>query len=201
MGDWLYVLQQIGVWLRRFGRANGFGVQSPWAYRFVVEVVNKKHTAAAYNDLKAAWKDLPRKERKLAELYFRISGYARAAQWRVWGKVGRHLPAYVKAGFAGTSVCDAAAEGGLRSTQSSDAPCVYLLLSAAIGMEQVDACLASASSSSILILQNIKQNKAHRRLWRHIIESDKVAVSFDLHDCGVAFFNKKLHKRNYIVYF
>ena len=201
MADWLYRLQHIGVWIRRFGYANGFGVQSPWAYRFVTEVVNKKHPAAAYDALRAAWKSLSRKERKLAELYFRLSGYARAAQWRVWGKAGAHLGAYIGAGFAGSEVCACGAVEQLLSGEGSAAPCVYLLLSADISIEQVDDLLASATSSSILILQDIQQSKAHRMLWRRIIENDKVAVSFDLYDCGIAFFNKNLHKRNYILYF
>lgn len=40
-----------------------------------------------------------------------------------------------------------------------------------------------------------------RKVWEDMCQRDEVAVTFDLYNVGIAFFNKRLYKQNYIVFF
>ena len=49
----LYYIKRSIVWLRRAHRSKGFGVQSPWAYRFIRYVVNEPYPYYKYEHLKS----------------------------------------------------------------------------------------------------------------------------------------------------
>ena len=71
----MYSIRRALVWLRRSRHSRGFGVQSPWAYRFIRYVINEHYPYYSYDDFKIRWGNTCRKERKLCRLYFRISNY------------------------------------------------------------------------------------------------------------------------------
>ena len=60
------------VWLHRIDKCQGFGVQSPSAYRFIRQVINCHTLYPAYSVLEEAQK-LNRVERKLGRLLSRLS--------------------------------------------------------------------------------------------------------------------------------
>ena len=53
----------------------GFGIQSPWAYRFVRYVVNEHYPYYAYDDLRPLFPHLSKRERRVCELYLRIANH------------------------------------------------------------------------------------------------------------------------------
>ena len=76
-------MSQIGsllVWLRRSRHSRGFGVQSPWAYRFIRYVVNEHYPYYAYDDLSRLYEGYPKQIQKLCRLYFRIANFWQAEQ-------------------------------------------------------------------------------------------------------------------------
>ena len=46
-----------------------------------------------------------------------------------------------------------------------------------------------------------KRRVKMREFWKEICSHPEVTVTIDLYSMGIVFFNKKLHKRDYIVYF
>ena len=52
-----------------------------------------------------------------------------------------------------------------------------------------------------LFLRESKQSRKMREFWKEICSHPEVTVTIDLYSMGIVFFNKKLHKRDYIVYF
>ena len=54
---------------------------------------------------------------------------------------------------------------------------------------------------SVFFFEGIRDNKEMRTLWKEICEREDVVLTFDLYNVGIVFFNKRLHKKNYIVYF
>jgi len=54
---------------------------------------------------------------------------------------------------------------------------------------------------TVFVFDGIKKNKQMRTTWKEIIAHPEVTVSLDLFSLGIVFLNKKLHKRNYKVYF
>lgn len=66
-------MKTIAEYLRRVGKARGFGIQSPWAYSFVTEVIGEKQPYYAYDRIDSEYKS--RKQRKRQRLYHRISNF------------------------------------------------------------------------------------------------------------------------------
>lgn len=61
-------------------------------------------------------------------------------------------------------------------------------------------CMKQAHDGSVFVFEGIKANRKMRELWKYIGGHPDVTVTVDLYSMGIVFFNKKLHKRNYIVY-
>lgn len=54
---------------------------------------------------------------------------------------------------------------------------------------------------TVFVFEGIKESRKMRELWKQICTHKEVTVSIDLYSLGIVFFNKRLHKRDYIVYF
>ena len=64
-----------------------------------------------------------------------------------------------------------------------------------------EMCLSKVHNDTVFVFEGIKENNRMREFWRSVCENPKVTVTIDLYSMGIVFFNKKLHKRDYIVYF
>lgn len=63
------------------------------------------------------------------------------------------------------------------------------------------ACLQRVNDDTLFVFEGIRANRRARAFWHSVCQHDDVTVSVDLYSTGLLFFNPKLHKRNYIVYF
>lgn len=66
-------MKSIAEYIRRIGKARGFGIQSPWAYSFVTEVIGERSPYYAYDDINRRYHS--RKERKRQRLYHRVCNF------------------------------------------------------------------------------------------------------------------------------
>ncbi|MDR1645227.1 MAG: SAM-dependent methyltransferase [Tannerellaceae bacterium] len=64
-----------------------------------------------------------------------------------------------------------------------------------------DACMKYAQAGAFFVFDGIKSNRAMREFWKTVCAHPEVTVTLDLYSMGIVFFSKKLHKRNYKVYF
>ncbi|MDR1257855.1 MAG: SAM-dependent methyltransferase [Tannerellaceae bacterium] len=62
-------------------------------------------------------------------------------------------------------------------------------------------CVKYAHPDTVFVFEGIKANNSMLKLWKTVRTHPDVTVTLDLYSIGIAFFNKKLHKRNYTVYF
>lgn len=62
-------------------------------------------------------------------------------------------------------------------------------------------CVKYIHNDTIFVFEGIKINQKMRDFWTRICKHPEVTVTIDLYSLGIVFFNKKLFKRNYIVYF
>ena len=62
-------------------------------------------------------------------------------------------------------------------------------------------CLKHVHDDTILVFEGIKTSHRMRNFWKKVCAHPAVTVTIDLYSMGIVFFNPKLHKRNYIVYF
>lgn len=65
----------------------------------------------------------------------------------------------------------------------------------------VEEVLKHIHPDSIFFIEGIRANQAMRQLWKKLCLQEETAVTFDLYNVGIAFFNKRLYKRNYTVFF
>lgn len=62
-------------------------------------------------------------------------------------------------------------------------------------------CMKYAHNDTVFVFEGIKASRKMREFWEEICACPEVTVTLDLYSLGIVLFNKKLHKRDYIVYF
>ena len=185
------------LWMSRAKYCRGFGIQSPWAYRFVRYVVNEHYPYYAYDDLRPLFLHLSKRERRVCELYLRIANQ-QADEAVLVGDVSEAKRAYLHAGCLRMAF-SSMGEGACSLTEDS-----FSLAVVAHGQDmeqQVLSLINRATDASLLIVEGIHRNGETRRSWARILQDKRVRVSFDLYYCGLLFFDKKKYKQHYKINF
>lgn len=196
-------MSQIGsllVWLRRSRHSRGFGVQSPWAYRFIRYVVNEHYPYYAYDDLSRLYEGYPKQIQKLCRLYFRIANFWQAEQALDYSAASendviRLYDTFMKRGCNKLEVVPV--------RHAADFSSVRLMrLSVEGDYRQVfEKAVSLANASTMIIVEQIKRDKESRTFWKSIVDDPRCITTFDLYYCGIIFFDKKRYKENYVVNF
>ena len=196
-------MSQIGsllVWLRRSRHSRGFGVQSPWAYRFIRYVVNEHYPYYAYDDLSRLYEGYPKQIQKLCRLYFRIANFWQAEQALDYSAASetdviRLYGTFMKRGCNKLEVVPVRHAGDFSSVR-------LMRLSVEGDYRQVfEKAVSLANASTMIIVEQIKRDKESRTFWKSIVDDPRCITTFDLYYCGIIFFDKKRYKENYVVNF
>lgn len=193
-----YKVQRYLHWLRRIKYCRGFGVQSPSAYRFIRYVINEHYPYYAYDELR---KELPRLDsltRKRMELYFRIANYRQASLWLDYSRRDDTIAIYVGRGCHATQVRRIT---DLQQITADDRIEVLRICPSAGCEALLEAALQKTDDHTLFIIEDIGYNDTAKRLWQTLLESDITSVSYDLYYLGIAFFDRKRYKANYVVNF
>lgn len=184
--------------MRRFTHSQGFGIQSPSAYRFDREVINAHHPDDAYADLKHAFPYEARLTLKLARLYFRIAHATQARQWALCTHRNDVYRAYVQAGCRTASLVDVNEVGDQDKVAASD---VLVMAMEDDRWRMCEAFVSRAHERSMLIIEGIYTSKRAKVRWKELINDARTGVAFDLYDCGIVFFDHTKSKQVYIINF
>lgn len=193
-----YKVQRYLHWLRRIKYCRGFGVQSPSAYRFIRYVINEHYPYYAYDELR---KELPRLDsltRKRMELYFRVANFRQASLWLDFCERNDVIATYVGRGCHATQVRRIT---DLRQITADDRIEVLRICPIAGCEALLEAALQQTDDHTLFIIEDIGYNDTAKRMWHTLLESDITSVSYDLYYLGIAFFDRKRYKNNYIVNF
>lgn len=194
------LLKRYAVWLRRMPHSRGFGVQSPSAYRFIRYVISEHYPYYAYAALRRRYRRLGWLTLKRMELYFRVANYRQARLFADNGADTAVLADYVRHGCRRTVV--AAADALMAAADSGACRVEAARVCPVEGCgEWLDWLLAHTDSQSVIIVEDIACNATARSLWQRLAASTAVSVSYDLYWAGIAFFDTKRNKANYIVNF
>lgn len=218
-----YRIKRALVWLRRARYSRGFGVQSPWAYRFIRYVVNEHYPYYEYTHLNKEVYGLTKVVRKLCRLYFRIANYVQPKLIVDYGAGTTAYRSYFKAGCRSSEVVQISSDdkGMTKLTELLDSGknsgkgrTAYqkqfgnstIINVARISLKgdyrkAVDEMMNHTNRSSLFIIQHIKKNHTTQQYWDELIADERVGVTFDLYYCGILFFDKKIYKKNYLVNF
>lgn len=191
------------IWLTRIGDCRGFGVQSPSAYSFIRYVINEHYPYYSYSELKYSFPNLSWKERKMSELYFRLSNYIQASNWYVFGNISTSLNSYVKAGCNSANVYNfetlfsgAFSDNVIPKFQTS-----IVLISELLMEAQIKFILTNLSNDCILVFENIYLSSSFKRQWNKLKYDARTGCSYDLYYCGILFMDTSKIKQHYRVNF
>lgn len=193
-----YKVQRYLHWLRRIKYCRGFGVQSPSAYRFIRYVINEHYPYYAYDELRKELTRLDSLTRKRMELYFRVANFRQASLWLDFCERNDVIATYVGRGCHATQVRRIT---DLRQITADDRIEVLRICPTAGSEAVLEAALQKADDRTLFIIEDIGYNDTAKRMWQKLLESDLTSVSYDLYYLGIAFFDRKRYKANYVVNF
>lgn len=178
-------LRRWGAWLRRLGRGRGFGIQSPTAYTFVTDVLCQPMPYYAYDELAGLFPRLKGRQRRLCQMLFRLANHQQAAKTFVTRSLPDEYREYLLAAH--------------RRTTMSDVPdgCKFVVVSESDEYDSVQLT-ASLPDDAILVVTDIRKHH-EPRLWPSAMADERVGMTFDVFDAGVAVFGEKRHRQHYSV--
>ncbi len=191
-------LRHILVWFCRIRHSRGFGVQSPWAYRFVRYVINEHYPYYAYSDLEVRHPHSDTVTNKLSRLYFRIANYRQVDRWGFAIDRFDVKAEYVQCGCNKAEIVDCINGYELELIQL----CNVLVMTLESNWTVIFNAFANhAQSDSILIVEDIHATRTAKRAWKQMRDDERTGISFDLYYCGIIFFDRSMYKQSYKVNF
>lgn len=184
------------LWIRRCPYSRGFGIQSPSAYSFVRYVVNEHYPYYAYEELDAQNADHTPIERKVGRLLFRIANF-----WQPQCTFidSPSWSSYISAGCRKTQIVEWGRLVG--RNKLSDEKTLLVIDIDQITEEQQRILMQQSDAETLLVVLDIHACRKAKDTWRRIVDDEHTGVAFDLYHCGVVFFDKSKHKRQYVVNF
>ena len=192
------------VWLRRMRYSRGFGIQSPWAYRFVRYVINEHYPYYAYDEMRDLLDSLGSVRSKLCRLFFRIANYRQPDLIIDYMSPNNAYDVLMQRGCKKSSIYhfdESTTQDELETVLSGRK--IEMLRMSLEGsyssfFEQV---VNYAGNMCIFVLEGICATPETRSFWKQVVNDVRCNVTFDLYYCGIVFFDKKLFKTNYIINF
>ena len=201
----IYFIRRFIVWLRRARYSRGFGVQSPWAYRFIRYVVNEHYPYYKYEQLDEQVYGIDKRTRKLCKFYFRLANYQQPHTFVDCYPVSSCYKNYVNAGCQKAQyykVTKETTEEEILQIFSNAGEYSIVRVSLIENYRLlVDKALDHLSSTCVLVIENIKRDKEVKAYWAELVSDTRTGISFDLYYCGVLFLNRNMVKQSYVVNF
>ena len=194
-------------WLLRFRHRKGYGIHSPFAFSFVRDVVYETTPFYAYTPLHRlrARASSPLRE-KDDRLLFRLANFSEARRIVVVGEEAdvETSVAYIRAARPNAQIAvvpfadDAALTDAISQMQAVD----LAYLAPRVGTNWGSAwatVMQNASPRAVLAVYGIGFEWASCRTWHEAIADNRVRVTFNLSDFGVAFLESRFFKEDHIV--
>ncbi len=172
------------VWLRRLPYRKGYGVHSPFAYDLLTQVIYSPGRYYDYQRLDAQFTRWGRivSHRRVAvdRLLFRLANRWQPERICAPDASERALR-YLRHGCQHAKVVE--------GTQNGAADLIYL----ANASREV---MGSVGEGSLLVVDHLQKNLA---FWQDLLRDSRTRVTFDLYDVGLAIFNPRLQRQDYII--
>ena len=198
-----YALHSL-VWLSRFRYRRGWGIHSPFAYRFVHEVVFPDGNFAEYRTLAdmrrsngvTTW---PRYDR----LFLRLAHFAKPGNVVVFGRNAHIVSRYISCGHKPETMCshNNNLNETLRSIEAMPSVDMLYVNDAAAAERLYNAAIGRVQPESMMVIRGIGHDDALRRLWKRIEADDRTVITFDLYYLGIVMFRRGMSKEAFKVCF
>ena len=186
-------LRRYLIWLLRCGYCRGFGIQSPTDYAFVRYVINEHYPYYSYSDLKTKYPSLSIDDRKLMELYFRISNWLQPEYAVIHSDRQKVVRNYVTCGCFGTKVLP------VDIFEDLNLKAFLAIFGMNANYDDFTQILTMVNEKSAIVVEDIYGS--NKRIWKTMGADVKATVCFDLYYAGIATFDKTRYKTNYKINF
>ena len=182
-----YRLRRQLAWLYRWPRALGFGIQPPWAYYFVTQVVNDRTDYKAYRVLQEAMPTDSSASLRLARLLFRFARAESLTHWWIRTSHAALYGRYIQAGYPPSKLLSGELGDG---EDASLVPDVYLVHLEEDWMSGFLRFIAQPRNGTFFIVEGISLNRHCRRIWKEMVARCRHYLTFDLFDCGIILYDQ-----------
>lgn len=206
MSTYVQRIKYIKNQIKRFRYRKGYGVHSPFAFRFITEVINESSPYYSYIEIENLKTDSGEKKNKLdckvLKLVFRL---VNRFQPRQFLEVGSEPSLEFPVTLAKRNIQYLYKET-LFSIKKEEPFLADFVFIHHIALEEdfetlKNSILNTIHSNSLLVISGVGYSKKMKTLWKDIQEDKRVGITFDLYDVGLVFFDLKMNKQHYIVKF
>ena len=193
-----YRLRRQLAWLSRWSRALGFGIQPPWAYHFVTQVVNDRTDYKTYWVLQEAMPADSSASLRLARLLFRFARAETLTHWWIRTPHAALYGRYIQAGYPPSKLLTGELGDGETASLVPDVYLVHL-------EEDWKSCflrfIAQPRKGTFFILEGISLNRRCQCIWKEMVTRCRDYLTFDLFDCGIILYDSTKTIGNYRLIF
>ncbi len=197
-------LSRICVWISRIGYCRGFGIQSPWAYSFVRYVINEHYPYYAYGKLRRKFSRRSVSERKMGELYFRLANFLQPSRVLfLFPSDDRLLGFRRKYISSGCSRCEFAEIEKLDGSwaEANSRPLLVCCASSLVSADMIMSMVGRLRKGDMILIEDIKDNKDSRMMWRELRNRLSGALMFDLFYCGIIYVDADRYMQHFKINF
>ncbi|MGP1591468.1 MAG: hypothetical protein ACTTHI_06700 [Prevotella sp.] len=197
-----YSIGYVYRWIVRATKCQGFGIQSPWAFRFARNVINEHSPYYAYSELKKAFPCSTKLDHKLGKLYFRVANFIQPTCWCFVGEMEECIEQYVRSGCKTTKIISVNTDKELFcSGIANEERTVLFIQNSKFANDVLQNAISQLSKNSVVVMPYIYKNRVNEKLWQFIVNKTKVQECFDLYYCGMAFLDEKRYPHYYKINF
>lgn len=202
------LLRRLLVWFLRIGHCRGFGVQSPWAYGFVTEVINERLPFNEYKALHNAFPQASYIERKDGEFFHRLANFSQLRT--VFScycdtSTDELFEAYVMAGCRKANYVRCNSFFQLKKKMEdrlTEHPVLVVLdASSAIWETTVKCMQGMLKDGDFLVALDINAMSEAKKRWSSILNNLANGLTFDLYYMGVVYFDSKRYLEHFKINF
>ena len=193
----------IKEWVYRLRHNKGFGVQSPWAFHFVMHVLREgKHTYYCYPQLDETAHKGGEYSAAHCRRLFRISNFVEPRNIITFADTKSIAQASLSAGRIKAPVHPYKSLQELKNNMHSIGTIGLMHIAPTAHYAQaVQVALPPVDNKSTIIVAGIHSNKHIREWWKQIVAHPSVVISMDLYSAGILFFDTKYKKQHYTFWF
>jgi hypothetical protein len=197
----LSLLRRAARWVLRFRHRRGYGIHSPFAFSLVTDVIYNRGTYYAYAPLHALQRDVPRAlSERDDRLLLRLINAAAPRQALACGPSLTVTLHYLRAGRPSALLRAAATAAEGCAAVDALTTIDFLYVDAVGDWEMLWRTAAQhAGEKAFFVVRGIHRNADTLRAWRRLTAASQVRVTFDLYRLGIACFEQRLNKQDYVI--
>ena len=195
----IYYIRRIMVWCRRFRQRRGYNIHSPFAFQLVKGVIYQRGQYYAYASLHRTrqGKALPERDDRLL---FRLANDNQPRTALFVGPDTKDEQHYVEAACK-KCTCRSVrtTEEALQQVEEWGQLDFLFVNTPEPTADLLNAMTPHAGPQALFVCYGIHRNKKALHSWQQWRETVSVRVTFDLYWLGLAYFEARLNKQNYII--